>query len=69
MKAHKQFSDHVRLSFETDLKCLNGNVPDMELANDIDVDSIARNQLDLCKCNVIFCHVDCFFLQERKKGR
>ena len=31
MKAHKQFSNYVRLSFETDLKCLNGNVRDIEL--------------------------------------
>ena len=33
MKAHKQFSNYVRLSFETDLICLNGNVRDMELPN------------------------------------
>ena len=31
MKAHEQFSNYVILSFETDLKCLNGNVRDMEL--------------------------------------
>ena len=31
--------------------------------------SIEGKQLDLCKRNTIFCHVDCFCLQERKKGR
>ena len=29
--------------------------------------SIEGKQLDLCKCNIIFCHVDCFCLQEREK--
>ena len=29
--------------------------------------SIEGKQLDLYKRNVIFCHVDCFCLQERKK--
>ena len=29
--------------------------------------SIEGNQLDLCKCNIIFCHVDCFCLQEKKE--
>ena len=28
---------------------------------------LRENQLDLCKGNIIFCHVDCFCLQERKK--
>ena len=31
--------------------------------------SIEGKQLDVCKCNIIFCHVDCFCLQERKKLR
>ena len=28
--------------------------------------TIEGKQLDLCKRNIIFCHVDCFCLQERK---
>ena len=37
--------------------------------NDIfDDRGIERKQLDMCKGNIIFCHVDCFCLQE-KKGR
>ena len=40
-----------------------------ELCNDIDrLDSIERKQLNLCKRNIIFCHVDCFCVQA-KKGR
>ena len=31
--------------------------------------SIEGKQLDLCKRNIIFCHVDCFCLQERKKRK
>ena len=38
-----------------------------KLCNDIDVGSIERKQFDLCKRNIIFCHVDCFCLQERKE--
>ena len=37
-----------------------------KLCNDIDVGSIEGKQLDLCKCNIIFCHVDCFCLQGKK---
>ena len=40
-----------------------------KLCNDIDVGSIAGKQLNLCKGNIIFCHVDCFCLQERKKRK
>ena len=39
-----------------------------EICNDIEVCSIERKQLDLCKRNIIFCHVDCFCLQERKSN-
>ena len=39
-----------------------------KLCNEIDVGSIEGKQLDLCKRSIIFCHVDCFCLQE-KKGR
>ena len=38
-----------------------------KLCNEIDLGSIKRKQLDLCKGNIIVCHVDCFCLQERKK--
>ena len=33
----------------------------MKLCNEIDVGSIEGKQLDLCKGNMIYCHVDCFF--------
>ena len=29
--------------------------------------SIEGKQLNLCKGNIIFCHVDCFCLQEKRK--
>ena len=29
--------------------------------------SIEGKQLDVCKCNIIFCHVDSFCLQGEKK--
>ena len=38
-----------------------------KLCNEIDVGSIEGKQLDLCKRNIMFCHVDCLCLQ--KKGR
>ena len=38
----------------------------MKLSNEIDVGSV-EGKLDLCKRNVIFCHVDCFCLQEKKE--
>ena len=40
----------------------------VELGNyEIDVGSIEGKQLDLCKSNIIFCHVDCFCLQGEKE--
>ena len=36
------------------------------IGNNIDVCSIEGKQSDLCKGNIIFCHVDCFCLQERE---
>ena len=30
--------------------------------------SIEGKQLNLCKCNIIFCHVDSFCLQEKIKA-
>ena len=30
---------------------------------------IEGKQFDLCKCNITFCHIDCFCLQERKKRK
>ena len=38
-----------------------------KFCNDIVVGVIEGKQLDLCKCNIIFCHVDCFCLQEKKE--
>ena len=38
-----------------------------KLCNDIDVGSIERKQLDLCKRNIIFCQADCFCLQGKKE--
>ena len=29
--------------------------------------SIEGKQLNMCKGNIIFCHVDCFCLQEKRK--
>ena len=30
---------------------------------------LREKQLDLCKGDIIFCHVDCFCLQERKEKK
>ena len=37
-----------------------------KLFDDIDVIGIKGKQLDLCKGNMIFCHVDCLCLQEKR---
>ena len=38
-----------------------------ELCNDMTSSSIEGKQLNLCKGNIIFCHVDCFSVQEKSK--
>ena len=68
LHACKRFGPYKSPFFHTckvDSSEINGQI--RKLCNETDVGSIEGKQLNLCRGNIIFCHVDCFCLQERKK--